>query len=69
MGRQLDLKEQGRDGVLIRMGDKMRCERIYDGVGEYRQIIDGCMGLSFTVTKEDNGDQKKQGLFNYSVSF
>lgn len=33
MGRQLDLKKQGRGGLFIFLGDKMRGECVYDGVG------------------------------------
>ena len=69
MRRQLDLEEQGRDGVLICEGDKMWCECIYDGVGVGQQFIDRRMGLSFAVRKEEEGEKEKQGPFSYSVFF
>lgn len=69
IGRQFDLEKQGREGFFIFLWNDMRCECVYDGVGEHRQVVDGCMGLSFAVMGEDNGDQQKEDLFNCSVFF
>lgn len=69
MGWQLDLEQQGREGLFICTRDKMWCECIYDGVREHRHIIDRCMVLSFAVIEENYRDQDKQSLFNYSVFF
>ena len=69
MGRQLDLEKQGREGLFICKGDPMWRKCIYDGVRIGQQVIDRCVGLSFAIIEEENRDQEKQGLFNYSVSF
>lgn len=67
MGGQLDLKKNRRYWVLVRLGDKMRCECVYDGVGVGQEVVGA--DLRFAMAGECQGYQEKEALFNYSGFF